>query len=617
LIFGNGFFKPNMSTQVGRLYPAGDGRLDGAYTIFYMGINLGAFASPIVCGWLADNTVGSYHSGFTMAGIGMVVGLLIYLAGQPFVREIAQDVPAETATPEAAAHGAALTEAQAARQPSVLGGFSTLLPGLLVAIGIVLLVAAPACFLTKRLDFWDATMLGIAGISMMIFAYVCAQVHSGVRDRVFAILVLGVFVVFFWAAYEQAGNVLNLWADQQTNRYLTEAAPPPSVIPEISEEEQQSGAKEAEHAPATNGYGGRFIRLFTNLVTLKHHADDGRVAKLGWTDWLLNSFNPVPTAWFLSINAVAIVLLAPVFAWLWIALDRRGWQPSIPLKMSLGLFLMSASMAVMMGAANGEFGRSVVPYAEKLPAGIELTDKGELASKVGDSLERYHAGRLKYDAAGKQIVIDGILEETTRDTLIQATAPVGYRKAVQELQKKSAEIDGDKIHSVEVDLGTLPSGFDMKFAGIPKSVVHVQGTKLIAQKPLAEKEVKGLLSAGGEPTFRDSIDELFVKSTTFRVSSWWLFWSYILATLGELCLSPVGLSMVSKLAPAKSSTMLMGVWLLTSAFGNFAAGLLGEKLWGTVPPFDFFLLSTAIVGGAGVVLFLLCRLVVATMHGVK
>ena len=100
LIFGNGFFKPNMSTQVGRLYPAGDGRLDGAYTIFYMGINLGAFASPIICGWLAENTVGSFHSGFTMAGIGMVLGLIIYLVGQPFVREIPHDVVAEPAAPK-------------------------------------------------------------------------------------------------------------------------------------------------------------------------------------------------------------------------------------------------------------------------------------------------------------------------------------------------------------------------------------------------------------------------------------------------------------------------------------------------------------------------------------
>ena len=83
-------------------------------------------------------------------------------------------------------------------------------------------------------------MVGIGGGSMMIFAFVCVQVHAGVRDRVLAILMLGVFVVFFWAAYEQAGNVLNLWADQQTNRYLTKTPPPPSVLPEIGEEEKES-----------------------------------------------------------------------------------------------------------------------------------------------------------------------------------------------------------------------------------------------------------------------------------------------------------------------------------------------------------------------------------------
>src|SRR2546423_3165600 len=108
LILGNGMFKPNMSTQVGRLYPANDGRRDGAYTIFYMGINLGAFLSPIVCGWLAENTMGGYHSGFTMAGIGMVCGLVIYLAGQPFVKEL----PPDSATTLPAAKG---TESRPAR----------------------------------------------------------------------------------------------------------------------------------------------------------------------------------------------------------------------------------------------------------------------------------------------------------------------------------------------------------------------------------------------------------------------------------------------------------------------------------------------------------------------
>ena len=93
LILGNGFFKPNMSTQVGRLYGTNDPRRNGAYTIFYMGINLGILLSPLVCGWLAENTLGEYASGFTVAGIGMVLGLLIYLFGQPWIKEIATPTP--------------------------------------------------------------------------------------------------------------------------------------------------------------------------------------------------------------------------------------------------------------------------------------------------------------------------------------------------------------------------------------------------------------------------------------------------------------------------------------------------------------------------------------------
>ncbi|MGL4555102.1 MAG: peptide MFS transporter, partial [Gemmataceae bacterium] len=84
----------------------------------------------------------------------------------------------------------------------------------------------------------------------------------------------------------------------------------------------------------------------------------------------------------------------------------------------------------------------------------------------------------------------------------------------------------------------------------------------------------------------------------------------------ELCLSPVGLSMVSKLAPKDYSTMLMGVWLLTSAFGNFAAGAAGE-VWGTIAPVAFFFWLTAIVGAAALVLLALVRLLVGMMHGVK
>ena len=83
LIVGNGFFKPNISTLVGGLYPAGDARKDGAYTIFYMGINLGAFFSPLVCGFLGEKV--SWHVGFAAAGVGMVFGLVTFWAFAKFI----------------------------------------------------------------------------------------------------------------------------------------------------------------------------------------------------------------------------------------------------------------------------------------------------------------------------------------------------------------------------------------------------------------------------------------------------------------------------------------------------------------------------------------------------
>lgn len=85
LILGNGCFKPNISTQVGNLYPHGDPRRDGAFTIFYMGINLGAFFSPLVCGTLGQ--IYGWHYGFAAAGVGMVIGLTVYLSGQRYLAE--------------------------------------------------------------------------------------------------------------------------------------------------------------------------------------------------------------------------------------------------------------------------------------------------------------------------------------------------------------------------------------------------------------------------------------------------------------------------------------------------------------------------------------------------
>ena len=142
LILGNGAFKPNISTQVGGLYAEGDSRRDGAFTIFYMGINLGAFICNFVCGTLA--AVYGWHYGFGAAGVGMVLGLIVYILGQPYL--------------------------------------------------------APDNFMKKKAEH----------------AEVSAPLTSAEWKAVGALVALCALNVVFWAVYEQQGNTMQTWADEQT-----------------------------------------------------------------------------------------------------------------------------------------------------------------------------------------------------------------------------------------------------------------------------------------------------------------------------------------------------------------------------------------------------------------
>jgi POT family proton-dependent oligopeptide transporter len=145
LILGSGCFKANISTQVGSLYAEGDPRRDGAFTLFYMGINLGAFFAPLVCGTLGQ--VYGWHYGFAAAGVGMLVGLLIYLGGQKYL-------PAAS-------------------------------PALLQKL------AAPTGKLTGK----DWQVIG-------------------------GLILLATLNILFWAVYEQQGNTLQLFVDQNTDRHI-------------------------------------------------------------------------------------------------------------------------------------------------------------------------------------------------------------------------------------------------------------------------------------------------------------------------------------------------------------------------------------------------------------
>ena len=216
LIFGNGFFKPNISTMIGQLYPKGDKRVDGAFTIFYMGINLGAFFSPLICGGLGEKydpitkaaIPEAFRWGFLAAAIGMLLSLAAFLLFKDkFIVDPAGNpvglvpVPKEHTPEEAAANAAA-----SAGSSAQIGMIS------LVGVGIIF-----ALKFAVGLDWIGAFIFG-ASLAIPTMIITDKSLNSEERQRIWVIFILAFFVIFFWSAFEQAGASLTLFAEQQTNR---------------------------------------------------------------------------------------------------------------------------------------------------------------------------------------------------------------------------------------------------------------------------------------------------------------------------------------------------------------------------------------------------------------
>jgi proton-dependent oligopeptide transporter, POT family len=362
IIVGSGFLKANISVMVGQLYPRTDVRRDGAYTIFYMGINLGAALGSLLCGYIGETYGWAY--GFWLAGIGMLAGLVVFVLGKGLL--LGRGEP-----PAVLAKG---------REYS------------LYAVGLVLVAI---CWFLVQNQALVGGLLGIFGgiLVLYVIGVSVTKLEREDRDRIFAALFLILTSIVFWALFEQAGSSLNLFTDRHVDR------------------------------------GG------------------------------------VPASTFQSINAIYIILLAPIFATLWTVLGRKGLEPSTPFKFGLALLQVGLGFLVLVWGAS----------------------------------------------------------------------------------------------SVGVD--------------VPTPVIFI-------------------------------------------------FLIYLLHTTGELCLSPVGLSAMNRLAPAHMASLIMGTWFFASATGNFAAGLIasatgaegvGEEA-GKLVVLDVYSTVGWFAIGVGVVALVLSPLIKKLMH---
>jgi POT family proton-dependent oligopeptide transporter len=246
IVIGVGFLKPNISTIVGQLYEIDDPRRDAGFTIFYMGINLGAFSATLLCGYLGETFGWAY--GFGAAGIGMLVGLATFLYGQPHLHGHADpknpDLLRETG-------------------PLGLSKEKTIyLCGLLAVFAVWQMLQFHAV-VEATLNIMSLTVIG--GLAWFLTKR-CNKVE---RERMLVLIVLTISTVVFWALFEQSAASMTLYADRVVDR---------------------------------------------NVLGI---------------EWTASQFG--------ALNSLFIFTLAPLFAWLWTSLGRRGREPSTPIKFALGI----------------------------------------------------------------------------------------------------------------------------------------------------------------------------------------------------------------------------------------------------------------------------------------
>jgi len=270
IVLGTGLLKPNISAVVGELYGPGDPRRDAGFTIYYMGINLGAFIGPLICSTLGESERFGWHWGFAAAGVGMLLGLIQF-------RLSSHRLGTAGLTPS-------LDSSDPAERRKIRRGWWFVSTAVAVVVASVsLLLSGAVTVNAQELAENTATAIALVAALYFISLFAFGRLTNAEKKRVVVIIVLFLSSAVFWSGFEQAGSSLNLFAERYTDR-------------------------------------------------------------------MIDSFE-IPAGWFQSLNPAFIILLAPVYSAMWVALARRNLDPSTPVKFALGILLLAVGFLIMYGAA--------------------------------------------------------------------------------------------------------------------------------------------------------------------------------------------------------------------------------------------------------------------------
>ena len=347
LVLGNGFFKPNISSMVGTLYPDNDPRKDSAYTIFYMGINFGAFFSPLVCGFFGvTGDPADFKYGFLAACVGMIIGVVSFLFGKDKY----------LVTPEGEEIGGVprIAESTSMLESHVDETSSSQIHTDNSKIGLFVLLEV----LVFGLLYWlfDGDYIGalIYSLSCVVPVYIITDktLVKEEKRNILVIYILAFFVVFFWAAFEQAGASLTYFAEEQTDRFLPNFF---DLDLTLTRKVISIVIFTALSVGLTKLVGIRLNKSFDLPTYLSVIIFAVTISFI-----FFSSGEEVNTSYFGSLNPIFIIVLAPVMSSLWMTLEGKNIHIASPTKQAIGLALLS------FGYFFIAYGVDDVPVGEKV-----------------------------------------------------------------------------------------------------------------------------------------------------------------------------------------------------------------------------------------------------------
>ena len=350
LVFGNGFFKPNMTSIVSEMYKDRPEKKDGAYTIFYMGVNSGAFFGIVLCGYLGEQV--GWNWGFGLAGIFMLFGLIQFWLSQNIFGNIGlKPVKKEVAL---------MDEFNDKLNPFPV--WQLVLIGLMTVLGLVWIIFEPAKIITDgALDIFDFNVMGLSGnnftilIAILLFLFLLVyriMSYSQItKEKMIAVSFFAFLTIFFWAIFEQSPGTLTIFANDYTNRVLDGSA---GLIFKIV----NAAIVIVPLGIITWVLMLLFKQTFAKYSVANLVLGTSFVIIWGIAIWMLkNQFSEdsleVPASWFSSLNSLYIIALAPLFSKWW----ESKYNPSANMKYALGMVFLAVGMiTVAIGASDIEPG---------------------------------------------------------------------------------------------------------------------------------------------------------------------------------------------------------------------------------------------------------------------